>query len=213
MRFSRCKEYGATAAAAGPCARGSRLRRGCHSARSAGASHRALAGHAPHRAWEWSGPVAMGRGTHLRLAQSVSPPARPVRQAGRHPRGVPLARVRADLLAVAAQDVEGRLKPMPAFPALVRQKAVLLWKSRPYGCLAAFRGAGHGNRSTLRRICVSVRRSTSASLRGHQHGHAEDDRALILVRDVSQVPLRVDKEAERLAGETPHDADLKTQRQ
>ena len=120
-------------------------------------------------------------------------------------RGVPLA--------VAAQDVEGRLKPMPAFPALVRQKAVLLWKSRPYGCLAAFRGAGHGNRSTLRRICVSVRRSTSASLRGHQHGHAEDDRALILVRDVSQVPLRVDKEAERLAGETPHDADLKTQRQ
>ena len=64
-----------------------------------------------------------------------------------------------------------------------------------------------------RRICVSVRRSTSASLRGHQHGHAEDDRALILVRDVSQVPLRVDKEAERLAGETPHDADLKTQRQ
>ena len=172
-----------------------------------------LAGRAAHRAWQWSGPVAMGRGTHLRLAQSVSPPARPLRQAGRHPRGVPLARVRADLLAVAAQDVEGRLRPMPAFPALVRQKAVLLWKSRPYGCLAAFRGAGHGNRSTLRRICVSVRRSTSASLRGHQHGHAEDDRALILVRDVSQVPLRVDKEAERLAGETPHDADLKTQRQ
>jgi transposase len=35
--------------------------------------------------------------------------ARPLRQAGRHPRGVPLARVRANLLAVAAQDVEDRL--------------------------------------------------------------------------------------------------------
>jgi hypothetical protein len=41
--------------------------------------------------------------------------------------GVPLARVRADLLAVPAQDVDGRLKPTPSFPALARQKdAVLL---------------------------------------------------------------------------------------
>jgi hypothetical protein len=29
--------------------------------------------------------------------------------------------VRADLLAIAAQNVERRLKPMPSFPALVRQ--------------------------------------------------------------------------------------------
>ena len=77
---------------------------------------------------------------------------------------VPLSRVRADLLAVAAQDVEGHLKPMPPFPALVRQKAVLLWKSRPYGCLAAFRGASHGNRSTLRRYW-RVNAETAADLR------------------------------------------------
>jgi transposase len=42
------------------------------------ARHRAVAGHAPHRAWEWPGPVAVGRGAYLRLAQSVSPPAREV---------------------------------------------------------------------------------------------------------------------------------------
>jgi transposase len=34
------------------------------------------AGQAPHRAWEWPGPVALGRGAHICLAQSVSPPAR-----------------------------------------------------------------------------------------------------------------------------------------
>jgi transposase len=52
-------------------ARGSRLRRGRHSARSPDSSHRALAGHAPHCAWEWPGPMAMGRRVHLCLAQSV----------------------------------------------------------------------------------------------------------------------------------------------
>src|SRR5262249_11327364 len=40
---------------------------------------------------------------------------------GRTSRGVPLTRVRADLLAIAAQNVERRLNPMPSFLALVRQ--------------------------------------------------------------------------------------------
>jgi len=35
-------------------------------------------------------------------------------QASRHPPGLPLARVRAHLLAVAAQNVEGRVKQVPA---------------------------------------------------------------------------------------------------
>src|SRR3954464_6088608 len=43
---------GATAAAAGLCARGSRLRSGCHSAWPSNSPHRALAGHAPHRAFK-----------------------------------------------------------------------------------------------------------------------------------------------------------------
>src|SRR5881397_1014165 len=49
-----------------------------HSARSPHSPHRALAGHAPHQAWEWPGPVAVGRGAHMCLAQSVSPSARAV---------------------------------------------------------------------------------------------------------------------------------------
>lgn len=68
----------ATPAAAGLGVRGSRLRRGRHSARAAGAAYRAVARRAPHRAWEWPGPVAVGRGAHLCLAQSVSSLARAV---------------------------------------------------------------------------------------------------------------------------------------
>src|SRR5438128_11636366 len=49
-----------------------------HSGRSLDTSHRALTDHAPHRAWEWPGPVAVGRGARISLAQSVSPPARAV---------------------------------------------------------------------------------------------------------------------------------------
>jgi len=37
---------------------------------------RALAGHASHRAWEWPGPEAVGRGAHICLVESVSPPPR-----------------------------------------------------------------------------------------------------------------------------------------
>ena len=40
--------------------------------------YRAVARRAPHRAWEWPGPVAVGRGAHLCLAQSVSSLARAV---------------------------------------------------------------------------------------------------------------------------------------
>jgi transposase len=50
------------------------------------------------------------------VAQPVSTLARPLRQPGRHPRGVPLALVRADLLAVAAQDVEDGLSGCPPSP-------------------------------------------------------------------------------------------------
>src|SRR5678815_3183923 len=64
----------------------------------------------------WS--LAVGRGTDVCVAQSVPTLVRPLRQAGRHPRGVPLARVRPDLLAIAAQDMENRLRPMPSFPGV-----------------------------------------------------------------------------------------------
>jgi transposase len=62
------RRTGPTTPAAGLCARGSRLRRCGHTARSPESSHRALAGHAARRAWQWPGPVAMGRGAHLCLA-------------------------------------------------------------------------------------------------------------------------------------------------
>ena len=101
---------GATAAAAGLCARGSRLRRDGDSTRTAGAAHRAVARYASHRAREWIGPLAVGGRADVCMAQPVPTLARPLRQAGRHPRGVPLARVRADLLAVAAQDLEDGLR-------------------------------------------------------------------------------------------------------
>jgi hypothetical protein len=44
--------------------------------------------------------------------------------------------VRADLLAIAAQNVERRLNAMPSFLALVRQNTPFFsGKSRPCGCL------------------------------------------------------------------------------
>ena len=72
------RRTGATAAAAGLCARGSRLRRDGDSARTAGEAYRAVARHASHRAREWIGPVAVGRGADVCLAQSGSPSARAV---------------------------------------------------------------------------------------------------------------------------------------
>jgi transposase len=42
------------------------------------ARHRAVARHASHRALEWIGPVAVGHGADVCLAQSVSPSARAV---------------------------------------------------------------------------------------------------------------------------------------
>jgi len=103
----------ATAAAAGLCGRGSRLRRGHNSAQPPKPSHRAFAGHAPHRAREWLGPVALGRRAYLCLVESVPPPARPLRQTGGHPPGLSLARVRADLLAIDAKALGDGLSGSP----------------------------------------------------------------------------------------------------
>ncbi len=61
----------APAAAAGLCVRGSRLRRGGDSARTAVAPHRAVRRDASNRAREWSGPVAVGRGADV-LPGSIS---------------------------------------------------------------------------------------------------------------------------------------------
>lgn len=71
--FAAALRTGATAAAAGLCSRGSRLRRDGDSARTAVAAHRAVSRHASYRAREWIGPVALGRGADVCLAQSVSP--------------------------------------------------------------------------------------------------------------------------------------------
>ena len=46
--------------------------------RAAGAACRAAARDASHPAWEWLGPVALGCGAHICVAQSVSPLARAV---------------------------------------------------------------------------------------------------------------------------------------
>ena len=63
-----------------------------------------------------------------------------------------LARVRADLPAVPAQDVDGRLISTPSFPALGRQKdAVLLVEIASLRLLGGLWGAGSGHRSTLGR--------------------------------------------------------------
>ena len=70
---------------------------------------------------EWVRSLAVGRGADVCVAQSVPTLARPLRQAGRHPRGVPLARVRPDLLAIAGQDMENRLRPMPSFSGVHRR--------------------------------------------------------------------------------------------
>src|SRR4030095_11836177 len=58
---------------------------------------------ASHQAWKRPGVLALGRRTVVCVVESVSASTRPLRQTGRHPRGVSLARVRVDLLAVAAQ--------------------------------------------------------------------------------------------------------------
>jgi hypothetical protein len=80
---SRCyspatRRTGPTATAADLCSRESRLRRDGDSARAAGAACRAAARDASHPAWEWLGPVALGCGAHICVAQSVSPLARAV---------------------------------------------------------------------------------------------------------------------------------------
>ena len=58
------------------------------------------------------------------MAQSVSTPSCPLRQAGRHSLSVPLAGLCASLLAVAAQDVEDRLSRSALSSSSHRQGAV-----------------------------------------------------------------------------------------
>jgi len=48
--------------------------------------------------------MAVGGRTDLCLAESIPPAARSVRKAGRHTRGIPLARVCSDLLEVSPPD-------------------------------------------------------------------------------------------------------------
>jgi len=72
-------------------------------------SHRSAVGHASHRARERLGPLALGRRAHVCLAQPVSTVAGPVRQTGRHPRGVPFARVCRDLLERTPEAVGNRV--------------------------------------------------------------------------------------------------------
>jgi transposase len=52
---------------------------------------------APHRTRERLGSLAVGGGTHVRVAESVPASPRPLRQTGRNPRGIPFARLCADL--------------------------------------------------------------------------------------------------------------------
>jgi len=110
---------------------------------------------------EWVGPLAVGGRADVCMAQPVPTLARPRRQAGRHPRGVPLARVRADLLAVATQDLEDRLSecPLLRFPSsgvAVWDNSVRASLSRPY------------NRLTFAHHC----RRTPRCLHNHPVRHA-----------------------------------------
>jgi hypothetical protein len=64
----------------------------------------------------------MGGGTDVRLAESISPLARPIRKAGRHPRGIPVPCLRSHLLEFPARGLElllpGRIPhPMNPQPA------------------------------------------------------------------------------------------------
>ena len=102
---SAARRTGPTAAAARLRARGSRLRRCGDSSWAAGAPYRPVDRYASYCAREWVRSLAVGRGADVCVAQSVPTLARPLRQARRHPRGVPLARVRSDLLACPAEDL------------------------------------------------------------------------------------------------------------
>jgi len=95
--------------------------------------HPAAVGDATHQARQRFGKLAMGRRADICLAQSVSTSPCPLRQAPRHPRSVPLIRLCADLLAVAAQDVD-RLSRC-AFSSSNRQ--VTVWGSGVRRCSAA----------------------------------------------------------------------------
>ena len=73
-------------------------------------SHMAAARNAQHGTWQRVGEMALGRGTHLRMAESVSPPAPALREKGRYALGASDAPVHPDLLEV----------PTSAAPVIVR---------------------------------------------------------------------------------------------
>src|SRR6266849_8311710 len=57
--------------------------------------------------------MAMGGGTNLRLAESVSPPARPVRKASRHPPGILVAWMCSHLLELPSSRLDEELAVPP----------------------------------------------------------------------------------------------------
>jgi hypothetical protein len=54
--------------------------------------------------WQWTGPMAMGRGKDLRLDESVPATAGALRKAGGHSRGILVPGVCSDLLALPRVD-------------------------------------------------------------------------------------------------------------
>jgi hypothetical protein len=81
---------------------------------------------------DWA--VAMGGRTDFRLAEPVPAPARSLRKAGGHPRGIAIPRMHSDLLAFPASRLGGGLKVdlAPAFGASVmapvtRRASVASW--------------------------------------------------------------------------------------
>jgi hypothetical protein len=74
-----------------------------------GLATRALAGHAPHRAWEWPRPVALGRGERTSRGSFSFAVCAFAATNGRHRQGLSLVGMRADLLAVPSKEVVARL--------------------------------------------------------------------------------------------------------
>jgi hypothetical protein len=63
-----------------------------------------------HGAWERTGPMALGRGTDVRLAESVSATARALRKTGGPSRGILVVGLRSDLLECSCTPQEKRFE-------------------------------------------------------------------------------------------------------
>ena len=126
---------GTAAASSRLCSGRPRLRCRGNPIRVANSRHPAAVGDAPHQARQRFGNLALGRRADICLAQSVSTAPCPLRQAGRHPRSVPLARLCADLLAVVAQDLEDRLSRSAFSSSIARSPFQTLQRGAPLGWL------------------------------------------------------------------------------